>query len=424
MLTKLFSIAIAIAVVIGSTTLCEARGGGGGGRGGFGGGGGRGGFGGGGGGRGGFGGGYGGGRGGYGGGDFGGYHGGNFGGSRNGGDFGGYRGNDFGGARGGEIGRGGDFGRAGEFNGARGGLDRGVAGDRGLGDRGVAGDRGFGDRGVGEHRNLPGDFGFGHAGARGYMAAGHDTHAWSRGDMHNRAEDVRNHWDNWNHGDFNRHWWNDHPGAWFAAGWGWGAAWGLTAWPALGGFYGWGGDVQPIYYDYGTNVTYDGDEVYYGDQPTASADDFYNQAQQIATSAGSTDPSQGEWKPLGVFGLVQGEQGDPTAMFQLATNKDGTIAGNFSDLLSGNTQQVKGSVDKQTQRAAWTVGDNKDTVYEAGIYNLTQQQCAVLVHFGKDRTQQYLLVRLKQPEDSPSDGQQPDGQQQGSTTPSSVRTSD
>jgi hypothetical protein len=245
------------------------------------------------------------------------------------------------------------------------------------------------------------------------MAAGHDTHAWSRGDMQNRAENVRNHWNNWDHGAFNRNWWHNHPGAWFAAGWGWGAAWGWTAWPALGGFYGWGSGVQPIYYDYGTNVTYDDDQVYYGDQPTASADEFYDQAQQIATGAGSTDPNQGEWKPLGVFGLVQGDTSNPTAMFQLATNKDGTIAGNFSDLLSGGTQQVKGSVDKQTQRAAWTVGNNTDTVYEAGIYNLTQQQCPVLVHFGKDRTQQYLLVRLNQPED---------GQQPGSDTPPSDAT--
>lgn len=374
MLTRIFSVAVAIALVLGSTTLCEARGGGGGG------------------GRGGFGGGFGGGRGGFGGGfgGAGGFH---------GGDFGGFHGGDFGGDRGGNFNPGRDL------NGSRSmpDFDRGAMG--GV-NRGYGGDRGFG-----QHMNLPSDFGFGHGGARGYMAAGHDTHAWSRGDMANRAGNVRNHWDNWNHGTFDHNWWHDHPGAWWGRGWGWGAAWGWMAWPALGGFYGWGSDVQPIYYDYGTNVTYDNDEVYYGDQPTASADDFYDQAQQIATSAGSTDPNQGEWKSLGVFGLVQGDQGDPTAMFQLATNKDGTIAGNFSDLLSGNTQQVKGSVDKQTQRAAWTVGDNKDTVYEAGIYNLTQEQCPVLVHFGKERTQQYLLVRLQQPED----GQQQ--QQTGDATP-------
>ncbi|MBL9124561.1 MAG: hypothetical protein JNG90_13080, partial [Planctomycetaceae bacterium] len=48
--------------------------------------------------------------------------------------------------------------------------------------------------------------------------------------------------------------------------------------------------------------------------------------------------------------------------------------------------------------AAWTVGDNKATVYETGIYNLTKDQTPVLIHFGKDRTQQWLLVRMKQPD--------------------------
>jgi hypothetical protein len=58
---------------------------------------------------------------------------------------------------------------------------------------------------------------------------------------------------------------------------------------------------------------------------------------------------------------------------------------------------VYGQVDKKTQRAAWTVGDRKDVVYEAGAANLTQDQTTMLVHFGKDRTQQWTLVRLQQP---------------------------
>jgi hypothetical protein len=53
------------------------------------------------------------------------------------------------------------------------------------------------------------------------------------------------------------------------------------------------------------------------------------------------------------------------------------------------------------------VGDNKETVYEAGIYNLTQQEAPVLVHYGKERTQQWTLVRLKQPEGQ--DGTSTDG---------------
>jgi hypothetical protein len=55
-------------------------------------------------------------------------------------------------------------------------------------------------------------------------------------------------------------------------------------------------------------------------------------------------------------------------------------------------------VDKKTQRAAWTVGENKTTVYDTGVSNLTKDEAPVLIHIGKDKTQQWLLVRLKQSE--------------------------
>ena len=42
-------------------------------------------------------------------------------------------------------------------------------------------------------------------------------------------------------------------------------------------------------------------------------------------------------------------------------------------------------------------GERKDTVYETGIGNLTEPETTMLVHFGKDRTQQWTLVRLEKP---------------------------
>jgi hypothetical protein len=56
-------------------------------------------------------------------------------------------------------------------------------------------------------------------------------------------------------------------------------------------------------------------------------------------------------------------------------------------------------VDKKSQRAAWTFADGKDTniVMETGINNLTQDQTEALFHFGKDITQQWLMVRLQEP---------------------------
>jgi len=52
---------------------------------------------------------------------------------------------------------------------------------------------------------------------------------------------------------------------------------------------------------------------------------------------------------------------------------------------------------KKTQRAAWTVGDRKEPIYEAGIANLTQAETPLMVHFGKDRSQQWTLIRIDPP---------------------------
>src|SRR5262249_22771082 len=101
-----------------------------------------------------------------------------------------------------------------------------------------------------------------------------------------------------------------------------------------------------------------------------------------------------EWLPLGVFAMVQGEQVNSNDVFQLAVNKSGTIRGNYYNALNDIAQPVYGSVDKKTQRAAWTVGDRKEPIYEAGIANLTKSETTMLVHFSKDRTQQWTLIRM------------------------------
>jgi hypothetical protein len=56
-------------------------------------------------------------------------------------------------------------------------------------------------------------------------------------------------------------------------------------------------------------------------------------------------------------------------------------------------------MDRDSQRAAWSIGERQGTVFEAGANNLTQDQTTVLVHLGKERTQQMVLVRLEEPKD-------------------------
>ena len=95
--------------------------------------------------------------------------------------------------------------------------------------------------------------------------------------------------------------------------------------------------------------------------------------------------------------MVQGEQTSGNDLFQLAVNKAGVIRGNYYNALSDTTLPVYGSVDKKTQRAVWTVGDRKDTTYEAGFANLSKAETTMMVHFGKGKSQQWTLVRIEQP---------------------------
>lgn len=155
------------------------------------------------------------------------------------------------------------------------------------------------------------------------------------------------------------------------------------------------GDSGPEDYNYGSTVIYQGDTVYVEGQPSGTPAQYYDQAISLAASGNAKQSDQANWLPLGVFGLVQGQQNDPTMIFQLAVNHEGIIRGNFYNTITDSTLPVQGAVDKKTQRVAWTVGDNKSTVFETGLNNLTQDQASALVHFGKDKTQEWLMVRLQ-----------------------------
>jgi hypothetical protein len=54
-------------------------------------------------------------------------------------------------------------------------------------------------------------------------------------------------------------------------------------------------------------------------------------------------------------------------------------------------------VDKESQRAAWGVQGKERPIIETGISNLTQDSAPALIHFADGQTQQWLLVRLDEP---------------------------
>jgi uncharacterized protein (TIGR03000 family) len=176
----------------------------------------------------------------------------------------------------------------------------------------------------------------------------------------------------------------------------------------LTGWFGW--TAAPVYYDFGTTIVYQGDQVFIDNQPGPTAAVYYQQAADLAVSAPVNPPAEDKedvWQPLGVFSLVQGDQTDTNDVFQLAVNKAGIIRGNYYNVLTDTTLPVRGAVDKTTQRASWIVGDKKTTVYDTGIANLTKDESPVLIHFDKDRTQQWLLVRVKESDVTTPEGSDP-----------------
>jgi hypothetical protein len=177
-----------------------------------------------------------------------------------------------------------------------------------------------------------------------------------------------------------------------------------ATWGAVGAWYGLSGDGQ--YYDYGSggNCYYQDDTVYYQGEPVATAQEYADQASGFAAAGAGTieeaaaSDTDIEWMPLGVFALVHEESGDPTLFMQLQIAKDGTISGTYVNSAKDTTQTIQGSVDKKSQRAAWTVGDNSNTVIETGLYNLTKEEAPALIHYGTEKTQEWLLVRMDDPD--------------------------
>jgi hypothetical protein len=244
---------------------------------------------------------------------------------------------------------------------------------------------------------------------------------WRPGDgTHNRPDRITdwNQWNNWrhdHHSNIINNWhndWHEHSG-WYARQWwnrrGWTNPyypgfnyWAYAAWPSVMGWvnYGW---TQPVYYSYGDNVYYQGDQVYYGDQPVATAAEYAEQAEAIAQNQPATKPAADDWMPLGVFAIAPDGKptgADPTMYLQLAVSKQGVINGTFQDTATDEAKQVEGMVDKQTQRAAWTPVGKDRPIMETGIVNLTHDTAPALVHFADGSTQQWLLVRLDQPKDT------------------------
>jgi len=159
--------------------------------------------------------------------------------------------------------------------------------------------------------------------------------------------------------------------------------------------------ATPLYYNYGDNFLYDNGVVYYNQQPLGPVETYIDQATQLALSGqqalSTVTVTELQWLPLGVFALTEPNQTDVTIFVQLAVTKSGLIGGTYRNSATNEVKTISGRVDPTSQRAAWMVGDNTSFVMEAGIFNLTQDQAPVLMHWGTEVTQTWLLTRVTAP---------------------------
>ena len=174
----------------------------------------------------------------------------------------------------------------------------------------------------------------------------------------------------------------------------------IYAKPAYGEMVGGlGSPAQPHPYDFGGNVVIQADGVYVNGVFVGAPQVYADEASQIAAAGAAAEPAPDtKWLPLGVFAIVEGGATSSNDVFELAIDRQGVIRGNYQNVQAGQLTALSGSLDKQSQRAAWTIGSDQLPVYEAGIANLTKDATPILVHLPDGQSHQMTLIRLVEPQ--------------------------
>jgi len=200
-------------------------------------------------------------------------------------------------------------------------------------------------------------------------------------------------------------WWRHRP--WSVAAdfppWWW---WSTPGWADEVAFFGPDLGAGPIPYDPGTNVFYDGNTYDVDGNDDGSAADAGQQVIDLSNVPVDDYPvpepapegQPQEWLPLGAWALTQQEQGDAVMYFQLSVDRNGVIGGGYKNALTGDEQPVVGRLDKRSQRLAWHIANNTQTVFETGLSSLNYDVAGVFVHFGPNQTQNWMMVRLPSPD--------------------------
>src|SRR5258708_4316425 len=86
---------------------------------------------------------------------------------------------------------------------------------------------------------------------------------------------------------YDQQWYGAHPGVWAPVGMAAGAAWAPATWGAVSSYL--GANTAPVSYDYGNNVTCQNGNVTVDGQDVGTADQFSQQAADLAQSGASAD---------------------------------------------------------------------------------------------------------------------------------------
>ncbi len=165
--------------------------------------------------------------------------------------------------------------------------------------------------------------------------------------------------------------------------------WAWVTWPTVSVWFGY--PAQPVYYNYYVLNGY----VYNGDARLASVSTYARQAGSLAAAA-PAPADEGDWLPLGVFGLAPDGTAEPEVVVQLAAAKSGVVAGTYYHAGKGITLPISGSIDKATQRVAWRVGGERGVLMETGLGDLTKDEASVLIHFPEGVSESWAMTRVNE----------------------------
>ncbi len=220
-----------------------------------------------------------------------------------------------------------------------------------------------------------------------------------------KAEDVRNEFTAQNpdwHNIFNNKFYEDHhlspyyPD--YRHDW-----WGPYAnWGTLSGWLGYGWD-DPVYYSYPLDDDF---TTTSDDDATSSYSNYVQPVPSQAINTAQTAQSQPELTnnssvlPLGVFAVstTPAQASSSSMVIQLAVDRQGDLSGTYYNQTTDNATGLIGRVDPQTQQAYWSLaGTTTAPMMMTGAYNLTQSIVPVKVYFADGSSQNWVLVRLNQP---------------------------